>query len=175
MRRKQKVGVVGCGARGSCGGYSRSIALLFLAELSPPPPPPPVVKKPSKQSRSKALKEDEVDAAEEALTQGRAPTVHSSSSTPQRPQPSKEPKMHSSTPQHPQPSKEPTVHSSTPQRPQPSREIRNIIRMYQSRPGPVPVPVQPSRWALGARGQNCFSPLGSSCALLTFSFFHEAC
>lgn len=122
MRRKQKVGVVGCGARGSCGGYSRSIALLFLAELSPPPPPPPVVKKPSKQSRSKALKEDEVDAAEEALTQGRAPTVHSSSSTPQRPQPSKEPKMHSSTPQHPQPSKEPTVHSSTPQRPQPSRE-----------------------------------------------------
>nr|KAF6296413.1 myosin XVB [Myotis myotis] len=27
----------------------------------------------------------------------------------------------------------------------PSREIRNIIRMYQSRPGPVPVPVQPSR------------------------------
>ncbi|EDM06620.1 rCG35113, partial [Rattus norvegicus] len=34
---------------------------------------------------------------------------------------------------------------STPQRPQPSREIRNIIRMYQSRPGPVPVPVQPTR------------------------------
>lgn len=31
----------------------------------------------------------------------------------------------------------------------PSREIRNIIRMYQSRPGPVPVPVQPSRWARG--------------------------
>ncbi|XP_074175467.1 myosin XVB [Rhinolophus sinicus] len=27
----------------------------------------------------------------------------------------------------------------------PSREIRNIIRMYQSRPAPVPVPVQPSR------------------------------
>ncbi|KAM8943784.1 myosin XVB [Lycaon pictus] len=31
------------------------------------------------------------------------------------------------------------------QRAEPSREIRNIIRMYQSRPGPVPVPVQPSR------------------------------
>lgn len=29
----------------------------------------------------------------------------------------------------------------------PSREIGNIIRMYQSRPGPVPEPVQPSRWA----------------------------
>ncbi|KAM8784457.1 myosin XVB [Rhynchonycteris naso] len=27
----------------------------------------------------------------------------------------------------------------------PSREIGNIIRMYQSRPGPVPVPVEPSR------------------------------
>lgn len=27
----------------------------------------------------------------------------------------------------------------------PSREIGNIIRMYQSRPGPVPEPVQPSR------------------------------
>lgn len=35
------------------------------------------------------------------------------------------------------------------QRAEPSREIRNIIRMYQSRPGPVPVPVQPSRWASG--------------------------
>uniref|UniRef100_A0A8D2AX46 SH3 domain-containing protein n=1 Tax=Sciurus vulgaris TaxID=55149 RepID=A0A8D2AX46_SCIVU len=33
----------------------------------------------------------------------------------------------------------------TPPRPEPSREIRNIIRMYQSRPGPVPVPVQPTR------------------------------
>uniref|UniRef100_A0A7N5JLK6 Myosin XVB n=1 Tax=Ailuropoda melanoleuca TaxID=9646 RepID=A0A7N5JLK6_AILME len=34
------------------------------------------------------------------------------------------------------------------QRAEPSREIRNIIRMYQSRPGPVPMPVQPSRWPL---------------------------
>ncbi|XP_048652671.1 myosin XVB [Marmota marmota marmota] len=33
----------------------------------------------------------------------------------------------------------------TPQRPEPSKEIRNIIRMYQSRPSPVPVPVQPTR------------------------------
>ncbi|XP_059234449.1 myosin XVB [Mustela nigripes] len=31
------------------------------------------------------------------------------------------------------------------QRAEPSREIRNIIRMYQSRPGPVPMPVQPAR------------------------------
>ncbi|XP_019499778.1 PREDICTED: myosin XVB [Hipposideros armiger] len=32
-----------------------------------------------------------------------------------------------------------------PRKAEPSREIRNIIRMYQSRPGPVPMPVQPSR------------------------------
>lgn len=38
------------------------------------------------------------------------------------------------------------------QRAEPSREIRNIIRMYQSRPGPVPMPVQPARWASGAIG-----------------------
>lgn len=34
-------------------------------------------------------------------------------------------------------------------RPQPSREIGNLIRMYQSRPAPVPAPVQPLRWAQG--------------------------
>ncbi|XP_055994385.1 myosin XVB [Sorex fumeus] len=36
--------------------------------------------------------------------------------------------------------------SSEPEpRPQPSREIGNLIRMYQSRPAPVPTPVQPTR------------------------------
>ncbi|XP_005407553.2 PREDICTED: unconventional myosin-XVB-like, partial [Chinchilla lanigera] len=40
----------------------------------------------------------------------------------------------------------PAVSSSDPTpRSEPSREIRNIIRMYQSRPGPIPVPVQPIR------------------------------
>ncbi|XP_033623314.1 myosin XVB, partial [Fukomys damarensis] len=41
----------------------------------------------------------------------------------------------------------PTVSSSDPTSPpsEPSREIRNIIRMYQSRPGPIPLPVQPIR------------------------------
>lgn len=103
------------------------------AQVSPPPPPPPVVKKPLKQSRTKTGKEDEVEPAQkEETTRDGAPKVQSSNSTPQRPQPSRSP---------------PTVKSSdsTPQRPQPSREIRNIIRMYQSRPGPVPVPVQPTR------------------------------
>ncbi|XP_044531083.1 myosin XVB [Gracilinanus agilis] len=32
-----------------------------------------------------------------------------------------------------------------PTRAEPSREIRNIIRMYQSRPAPVPEPIQPTR------------------------------
>ncbi|XP_028608612.1 myosin XVB [Grammomys surdaster] len=101
---------------------SVQLSSLFLAEVSPPPPPPPpVVKKPLRQSQPKAVKEDEVEPAQE----------ESSNPTPQRPKPSRAPTVQSSNP--------------TPQRPEPSREIRNIIRMYQSRPGPVPVPVQPSR------------------------------
>lgn len=71
-------------------------------------------------------------AQKEEPTRDGAPKVQSSNSTPQRPQPSRSPPMVKSS-------------DSTPQRPQPSREIRNIIRMYQSRPGPVPVPVQPTR------------------------------
>lgn len=60
-------------------------------------------------------------------------------------------------------SKGPVVHSldPTPRRPEPSREIRNIIRMYQSRPSPVPVPVQPTRSAQGAVAA-CFFPQGIS-------------
>lgn len=68
---------------------------------------------------------------EEEPTQGGASPVHSSKSAPQHPKPSRVSPVQSS--------------NSAPQRPQPSREIRNIIRMYQSRPGPVPVPVQPTR------------------------------
>lgn len=71
-------------------------------------------------------------AQEEVPTQSGVPTVQSSNSTPQRPKPSRAPPVQSS--------------NSTPHRPEPSREIRNIIRMYQSRPGPVPVPVQPTRY-----------------------------
>ncbi|KFU93392.1 Putative unconventional myosin-XVB, partial [Chaetura pelagica] len=40
----------------------------------------------------------------------------------------------------------PVVKPSGPEsRPEPSREIRNIIKMYQSRPGPEPQPVEPVR------------------------------
>ncbi|XP_029782945.1 myosin XVB [Suricata suricatta] len=82
----------------------------------PSPPPPPTVKKPLTQGGAKASQEME---AEVGPGGERAPV-------PGRP----------------------LVRSSDPgprRQAEPSREIRNIIRMYQSRPGPVPVPVQPSR------------------------------
>lgn len=59
-----------------------------------------------------------------------------------------------------------------PRKAEPSREIRNIIRMYQSRPGPVAVPVEPSRWAQG--GGHRPLPRESPCGLLTSSFSQEA-
>ncbi|KAL1779953.1 myosin XVB [Sigmodon hispidus] len=101
----------------------------------PPPLPPPVVKKPLKQSRTKAEREEEVEPAEKDV-----PTAEKMVPTAEKKVPTAEKKV-------PTQVRAPIVHSSnsTPQRPQPSREIRNIIRMYQSRPGPVPVPVQPTR------------------------------
>ncbi|NXG51548.1 MY15B protein, partial [Psilopogon haemacephalus] len=47
----------------------------------------------------------------------------------------------------PKPKKEPPVvkPSGPESRPEPSREIRNIIRMYQSRPAPEPQPITPAR------------------------------
>uniref|UniRef100_A0A2K6GQP2 Myosin XVB n=1 Tax=Propithecus coquereli TaxID=379532 RepID=A0A2K6GQP2_PROCO len=84
------------------------------------PPPTPIVKKPLKQGGAKAAKEAEAEPAKEA-------------------EPGHDP--------GPARGRGPVVRSSDPTRQQlePSREIRNIIRMYQSRPGPVPMPVQPSR------------------------------
>uniref|UniRef100_A0A2K6S0B0 Myosin XVB n=1 Tax=Saimiri boliviensis boliviensis TaxID=39432 RepID=A0A2K6S0B0_SAIBB len=84
-------------------------------------PPPCIAKKPLKQGGAKAAKEAEAEPAKEAATKVRS----------QGPAQGRGTVVHSSDPK--------------PKRPQPSREIGNIIRMYQSRPGPVPVPVQPSR------------------------------
>ncbi|XP_062937156.1 LOW QUALITY PROTEIN: myosin XVB [Cynocephalus volans] len=84
------------------------------------PPPPPVVKKPWKGGEVRAAKEAKAEPTGEAGPgPGRGPAQ----------------------------GRGPVVRSLDPtsQRPEPSREIRNIIRMYQSRPSPVPVPVQPSR------------------------------
>uniref|UniRef100_A0A8C8YA77 Myosin XVB n=1 Tax=Prolemur simus TaxID=1328070 RepID=A0A8C8YA77_PROSS len=73
------------------------------------PPPAPIVKKPLKQGGAKAVKEAEAEPAEEAG-------------------PSHDP--------GPARGRGPVVRSSDPmtRQPEPSREIRNIIRMYQSRP-----------------------------------------
>ncbi|KAM9597371.1 LOW QUALITY PROTEIN: myosin XVB [Trichechus inunguis] len=103
-------------------GGSRHLVLTFpLRAVSPPsPPPPPVVRKPLKQGAAKAANEAEAEPAKEARSGGgRGPAED----------------------------RGPMVQGTEPrvQRPEPSREIRNIIRMYQSRPGPVPIPVQPSR------------------------------
>ncbi|XP_058284800.1 myosin XVB isoform X1 [Hylobates moloch] len=91
----------------------------------PPPPPPPIVKKPLKQGGAKAVKEAEAEPAKETSAKGCG----------QGPAQGRGTMVHSS--------------DSKSKRPQPSREIGNIIRMYQSRPGPVPVPVQPSRTPKG--------------------------
>ncbi|XP_033038087.1 myosin XVB isoform X7 [Trachypithecus francoisi] len=87
----------------------------------PSPPPPPIMKKSLKQGGAKAAKEAEAEPVKETAAKGCG--------------------------QGPAQGRGIVVRSSDPKskRPQPSREIANIIRMYQSRPGPVPVPVQPSR------------------------------
>ncbi|XP_009878223.1 PREDICTED: unconventional myosin-XVB-like [Charadrius vociferus] len=61
---------------------------------------------------------------------------------PPLPPPEPEPKK-----QTPKARKEPPVvkHSGPESRPAPSREIRNIIKMYQSRPAPEPQPIEPVR------------------------------
>uniref|UniRef100_A0A8I5R009 Myosin XVB n=1 Tax=Papio anubis TaxID=9555 RepID=A0A8I5R009_PAPAN len=87
----------------------------------PSPPPPPIMKKPLKQGGAKAAKEAEAEPVKETAAKGGG----------QGPAQGMGIVVRSSDPK--------------PKRPQPSREIGNIIRMYQSRPGPVPVPVQPSR------------------------------
>eukprot|EP00069_Balaena_mysticetus_P001501 bmy_15343T0 len=85
----------------------------------PSPPPPPVVKKPLTRDGAKAAQEAEAEPATEAGPGGGR-------------QPAKgRAVVRSSDPE--------------PRQAEPSREIRNIIRIYQSRPGPVPVPVQPPR------------------------------
>uniref|UniRef100_A0A8C0DM18 Myosin XVB n=1 Tax=Balaenoptera musculus TaxID=9771 RepID=A0A8C0DM18_BALMU len=87
----------------------------------PSPPPPPVVKKPLTRDGAKATQEAEAEAepaTEAGPGGGRQPAEGRAV-------------VRSSDPE--------------PRKAEPSREIRNIIRIYQSRPGPMPVPVQPPR------------------------------
>uniref|UniRef100_A0A803YER5 SH3 domain-containing protein n=1 Tax=Meleagris gallopavo TaxID=9103 RepID=A0A803YER5_MELGA len=63
---------------------------------------------------------------------------------PAAPLPPPEPKPKKQTPKARK--EPPVVKSSAPEsRPEPSREIRNIIKMYQSRPAPEPQPIEPAR------------------------------
>ncbi|XP_022445301.1 myosin XVB isoform X2 [Delphinapterus leucas] len=85
----------------------------------PSPPPPPVVKKPLTRDGAKAAQEAEAEPATEAGPGGgRRPAEGRAM-------------VRSSDPE--------------PRQAEPSREIRDIIRICQSRPGPVPVPAQPPR------------------------------
>lgn len=109
----------GRGLRGCAGSHS---FLSSCSVPSPPSPPPPVAKKPLAKGGAKAAQEAEAKPAPEAVPgSGHRPAQDRAV-------------VRSGDPE--------------PRRAEPSREIRNIIRMYQSRPGPVPVPVQPSRCAL---------------------------
>ncbi|NWR06288.1 MY15B protein, partial [Paradoxornis webbianus] len=90
----------------------------------------------------------------------------------------------------PKPKKQPTVvkPSGPESRPEPSREIRNIIKMYQSRPAPEPQPIEPSRRvakpfvkkndpkneALAKLGMMKHSPLPSVSPLLSGHFRSSA-
>ncbi|NXI31440.1 MY15B protein, partial [Sterrhoptilus dennistouni] len=90
----------------------------------------------------------------------------------------------------PKPKKQPPVvkPSGPESRPEPSREIRNIIRMYQSRPAPEPQPIEPSRRvakpfikkndpkneALAKLGMMNHSPLPSVSLLLSGYFRSSA-
>ncbi|NXM95103.1 MY15B protein, partial [Sylvia borin] len=90
----------------------------------------------------------------------------------------------------PKPKKQPPVvkPSGPESRPEPSREIRNIIKMYQSRPAPEPQPIEPSRRvakpfikkndpkneALAKLGMMNHSPLPSVSPLLSGYFRSSA-
>lgn len=112
------------GGQGPPCGCAQGFTCSFSSWPVPSPPPPPIVKKPLARGGAKAAREAEAEPAQEAGPGG-------------DPEPTQDRDL---------------VRSSDPaprRRAEPSREIRNIIRMYQSRPGPVPVPVQPSRWVPG--------------------------
>lgn len=107
------------GGQGSGSAVLHSVSRVSSAAVASPPPAQGV-KKPLTRGGARAVPKAEAELAQEAEPDGGAPQAQGRGVGP----------------------------SSEPPR-VPSREIRNIIRMYQSRPGPVPVPVQPSRWARG--------------------------
>ena len=117
---EERAGSEEAGGRLGLWGSAQGLMSFLSSWAGPSPPPPPVLKKlPPSRGAARAAQEAEAEPATE-LGPGRG----------HRPAGGKA-----------------VVRSSDPEpcRAEPSREIRNIIRMYQSRPGPVPVPVQPAR------------------------------
>lgn len=135
----------GADGQGQMGSYTSTVFNgLSVLFLLVLSPPPPLVAK-------KPMKQGETKAAKETEAE---PTEEN------RPAQGRGPAVSSADP--------------APPRSEPSREIRNIIRMYQSRPGPVPVPVQPIRWAPGEGSQGLSSPGDHRVDLVTSSLSHKA-
>ncbi|KAM6245291.1 myosin XVB [Porphyrio hochstetteri] len=100
---------------------------------TPPEDPQPKQDEEKKEKR----KEEEKEEREEEKPSPKAEAA------PASPVPPPEPKPKPQTPKKKEP---PVVRASGPKaRPEPSREIRNIIKMYQSRPAPEPQPIEPVR------------------------------
>ncbi|XP_051851035.1 myosin XVB isoform X2 [Antechinus flavipes] len=102
-----------------------------IKDKAPPCPPPPVAKKPLQKREGGDKTKSEVGAGAKAEDKART------GSTPEAKSQKESIERHQGT----------VVRSSKPavKRAEPSREIRNIIKMYQSRPAPVPEPIQPTR------------------------------
>ncbi|XP_014744616.1 PREDICTED: unconventional myosin-XVB-like, partial [Sturnus vulgaris] len=107
---------------------------------TPPAKPQP---KEEEEEEEKEEKEEE-EKREEPEKRKEVKPVPKPKPAPPSPLPPPEPKPKQETPK---PRKEPPVvkPSGPESRPAPSREIGNIIKMYQSRPAPEPLPIEPVR------------------------------
>ncbi|POI24890.1 hypothetical protein CIB84_011359, partial [Bambusicola thoracicus] len=98
---------------------------------------PPANPQPKEMEEKKKEEEKEKNMTEEKPSP-------KTEAAPAAPLPPPEPKPKKETPKARK--EPPVVKPSAPEsRPEPSREIRNIIKMYQSRPAPEPQPIEPSR------------------------------
>ncbi|XP_042635785.1 myosin XVB [Catharus ustulatus] len=106
---------------------------------------PPAQPQPKEEEEEEEKREElEKRKREELEKRKEVKPVPKPEPAPASPLPPPEPKPKNETPK---PRKEPPVvkPSGPESRPAPSREIGNIIKMYQSRPAPEPLPVQPVR------------------------------
>ncbi|XP_068065589.1 myosin XVB isoform X1 [Anomalospiza imberbis] len=105
---------------------------------------PPAKPQPTEEEEEEKREELEKRKKEEMEKRKEVKPVPKPEPAPASPLPPPEPKPKKETPK---PKKElPVVKPSGPEKlPAPSREIRNIIKMYQSRPAPEPQPIQPTR------------------------------